>query len=177
LDALTSLGCIAHSNQRDVLIVGSTQPWHESLLLNACPSVRVHTIDYNRLTYEHDRLSTSTVIEWLQQQTDARRQYDAILTILALEHDGLGYVERIKLLSTKFKISHTILKLHRRYGDPINPDADLDFMAILRCSLKPGLSWLTAFRPLAFGVLFLNFMSEMMFFRRPSLFVGCGRGP
>lgn len=91
-DVLSRFGCINIPKRRNVLVVGSTQPWHEGMLLNACPAALVHTIDYNKLTYEHERLSTSTVNEWLERQLDPKlhQKYDFIIAVLAIEHDGLG---------------------------------------------------------------------------------------
>jgi SAM-dependent methyltransferase len=43
------------------------------------------------------------------------KKFDVILSISSIEHDGLG-----------------------RYGDPINPDADLEFMIMAKELLKPS---------------------------------------
>ena len=62
-------------------------------------------------------MRTHTVHAWTRAHLDDRRprQYDAIIAILTVEHDGLG-----------------------RYGDPINADGDVRLLRRLHCVLKPG---------------------------------------
>lgn len=91
-----------------VLIVGSTTPWYESVCV-ALEAASCTTIDYNRLRYDHPQLRTLTLAEFAAtSSSDARKHFDAILSISTFEHDGLG-----------------------RYGDPLAPDADLEAMKSL----------------------------------------------
>jgi hypothetical protein len=100
----------------NVLIVGSMQPWHESLLISRVPLATTHTVDYNRVTFQHDRMLTFTVAEWTRAfLSDSLPAYDMALAILSVEHDGLG-----------------------RYGDPVLSDGDLQLMRRMHCALRPG---------------------------------------
>ncbi|MGH7890570.1 MAG: DUF268 domain-containing protein, partial [Thermodesulfobacteriota bacterium] len=80
-------------------IIGSTIPWYESMIL--AYGGQCTTIDYNKIVSEDPRIQTMTVEEYEQNP----QKFDVILSISSLEHDGLG-----------------------RYGDPINPNGDLETM-------------------------------------------------
>lgn len=87
---------------KHVLIVGSTMPWYESICI-AMNAASCTTIDYNKLRYDHPKIQTFTLAEFAVNAK--RKHFDAIFSISSFEHDGLG-----------------------RYGDPLDPDADLDAM-------------------------------------------------
>ncbi|KAJ0392712.1 hypothetical protein P43SY_009387 [Pythium insidiosum] len=87
---------------KHVLIVGSTFPWYESVCI-AMEAASCTTIDYNKLRYDHPKIATFTLAEF--QTLAPRKQFDVILSISSLEHDGLG-----------------------RYGDPLDPDGDFKAM-------------------------------------------------
>ncbi len=65
----------------------------------------VTTIEYNALDYDHPRISTVTNAEWYGAGGGHERgvRFDVILSISSFEHDGLG-----------------------RYGDKVDPDADIE---------------------------------------------------
>ena len=69
------------------------------------------TVDYNPIESRVRGLSCKTVREY--EHADVT--YDAAFSISSFEHDGLG-----------------------RYGDPLNPEGDLDTMRTLRGKLRPG---------------------------------------
>jgi hypothetical protein len=94
---------------KDVAIIGSTRPWYESIVL--AYGGKPTTIEYNALVSEDPRLTVMTVKEYEANPT----QFDAALSISSYEHDGLG-----------------------RYGDPINPDGDLNAMKNARAMLRKG---------------------------------------
>jgi len=88
-----------------VLIMGSNIPWYESICI-AFEAASCTTVDYNQLHYDHPKTKTYTVGEFSSNMyPDVRKVYDRVFSISSFEHDGLG-----------------------RYGDPLNPDADLDAM-------------------------------------------------
>lgn len=91
---------------KDVAIVGSTTPWYESVVI--AYGGRPTTIEYNKIVTDDDRFTPMTVTEFNQNP----RKFDIILSISSIEHDGLG-----------------------RYGDPVNPTADLEFMAMAKDKL------------------------------------------
>lgn len=101
---------------KDVGIIGSTTPWYESLVI--AYGGRPTTIEYNKIATDDDRLRLMTVEEYEQNP----QKFDLILSISSIEHDGLG-----------------------RYGDPINPTADLEFMGTVKAKfLKTGGTMLLA---------------------------------
>ena len=76
----------------------------------------VYVVDYNKPTCEHDRI---TVIN-IDELTQSNIQTDIAISFSSFEHDGLG-----------------------RYGDPLNPNGDLDAMQMAYRHLKDdGCLWL-----------------------------------
>jgi hypothetical protein len=84
---------------KTVAIIGSTIPWYESVVI-AYGGLPT-TIEYNKISTDDERLTFVTPAEFEQNP----KRFDVVLSISSVEHDGLG-----------------------RYGDPINPTADLEFM-------------------------------------------------
>jgi hypothetical protein len=94
---------------KSVLVVGSTHPWYEAILL-AFGASNVVTLEYNELNWDHPKLTTVTVAEWnTPGSLWSARRFDVVVSISSIEHDGLG-----------------------RYGDPIDPNADLKAMQRIR---------------------------------------------
>ncbi|CAI7911867.1 unnamed protein product [Closterium sp. NIES-54] len=85
---------------KNVLIVGSQWPWVEAICLGFDPHA-ITTVDFNRPVASHPRLRQLAVGE-LEGSSET---WDAAVSFSSLEHDGLG-----------------------RYGDPINPNGDLERM-------------------------------------------------
>lgn len=100
-DALVFIGGL---KGKRVAVVGSLVPWYESVAL-AAGAQSVTSIEYNVLDYDHPRISTVTNAEWYGKGGGHSRgeKFDVIFSISTFEHDGLG-----------------------RYGDAINPDADIE---------------------------------------------------
>lgn len=95
---------------KSVAIIGSANPWYESVVL-AFGGHPV-TIEYNKIITDDPRLHLMTVEEYEQNPI----RFDVVLSISSTEHDGLG-----------------------RYGDPVNPNGDLEFMTKVRTQmLKQG---------------------------------------
>ncbi len=93
---------------KKIAIIGSVTPWYESIVLYY--GAKPVTIEYNSIECEDPRLEIYTVEEFEKN----RQTFDAIISISSLEHDGLG-----------------------RYGDKVNPNADLETMANLKTWLNP----------------------------------------
>ncbi len=85
---------------KEVAIVGSNMPWYESIVL-AYGGIPT-TIEYNKIVTDDPRLKILTVHEYEKNP----KKFDVVISISSVEHDGLG-----------------------RYGDPVNPNGDLEFMA------------------------------------------------
>ena len=98
------------------LVLGSQEPWYETLLL-AWGASRVVTLEYNNLTYAHPLLQTVTPAQFLSSEAGGDyfgpRTFDLVVAVAAVDHDGLG-----------------------RYGDPLAPDGDLLTMDWMRSLLK-----------------------------------------
>lgn len=101
--------------KKDIVVFGSTSPWYESLVLSmGAQSVTV--VEYNHLTYEHPAITCILV-----KDLPLEKQFDVALSLSSFDHDGLG-----------------------RYGDPINPNADVEALGVVAKVLKPsGILFLT----------------------------------
>eukprot|EP00290_Baffinella_frigidus_P050634 CAMPEP_0180407054 /NCGR_PEP_ID=MMETSP0989-20121125/41511_1 /TAXON_ID=697907 /ORGANISM="non described non described, Strain CCMP2293" /LENGTH=272 /DNA_ID=CAMNT_0022410845 /DNA_START=46 /DNA_END=865 /DNA_ORIENTATION=+ len=96
-------------------ILGSLEPWYEAVAI-AYGAATVTTVEYNQCKYQHPKVRTKTVDQyWGEADEDRTGEFDVVLSISSVEHDGLG-----------------------RYGDPIDPDGDLKAMEKLRRMTKPG---------------------------------------
>lgn len=93
----------------EVAIMGSVVPWYESVCLAF--GGKPTTIEYNAVATDHPGLKVMSVGEFRRSP----RQFDAAFSISSFEHDGLG-----------------------RYGDPLNPNGDLEAMAEMKNIVKPG---------------------------------------
>jgi hypothetical protein len=83
-------------SEKNCLVLGSISPWIECLLLHF-NAKSVTTLDY--ITPECNyKINTLTMNNYKKET-----KYDVIISYSSLEHDGLG-----------------------RYGDPINPNGDID---------------------------------------------------
>lgn len=92
---------------KEVGIIGSQLPFYECVVLAF--GGQPITVEYQKIVSEEPRITTVTVEEFNANP----RKFDVILSISSIEHDGLG-----------------------RYGDPINPNGDLEFMAKAKTLLK-----------------------------------------
>jgi len=93
---------------KDVCIFGSTAPWYEAMCL-AYGAKTVTVIEYS------DRVSFDEKITYIKPQEQYERTFDVGFSISSFEHDGLG-----------------------RYGDPINPNGDLEAMQNAKKVIKPN---------------------------------------
>eukprot|EP00051_Salpingoeca_urceolata_P008345 m.105338 g.105338 ORF g.105338 m.105338 type:complete len:369 (+) comp15706_c0_seq1:183-1289(+) len=91
------------------LVFGSNSPFYEALLL-AAGAETVTVVEYNKLTYHHDAIINVQPFE-LQVPEGG---FDVVLSISSFDHDGLG-----------------------RYGDPLDPVADVRAVALARCLTRP----------------------------------------
>jgi hypothetical protein len=94
----------------DLVNMGSTNPWYESVAI-FYGAATVTVIEYNRIVSQHDQIRALTPDDFEQEP----RSFDAGFSISSFEHDGLG-----------------------RYGDPLDPDADLTAMQRMKAVIKPG---------------------------------------
>lgn len=70
---------------RSALVLGTVEPWVESILLSYGAS-HVTTVDYNRLTFEHINMTTYLASQF-ELLTDLK--FDVIVSLSSLDHDGL----------------------------------------------------------------------------------------
>jgi len=96
-----------------VVVFGSLEPYYEAICLSF-GAATVTTVEYNKLTFEHPKLETLTVKALQENQFDLEGKFDVALSISSFDHDGLG-----------------------RYGDPINPNGDLEAMEGVKRILSP----------------------------------------
>lgn len=95
-------------------VFGSQSPWAEAALIGA-GALQVTTVEYMKIQTNHPKLVTihpyDLATKYLDEKAD---KYDFAWSYSSFEHDGLG-----------------------RYGDPLNPFADLESMTRVHCLLKP----------------------------------------
>lgn len=89
-----------------VLVIGSTHPWYEIMALEF-GAQKVTVVEYGQRETFHDK------IEYKHPSELNGEKFDFCFNISSIEHDGLG-----------------------RYGDALDPDADLKTMLSLKSSLK-----------------------------------------
>lgn len=94
---------------KEIGVIGSASPWYEAVVLSF--GGKPTSIDYNPIFTNHPLLETMTVDEYENNP----KQFDLLLSISTLEHTGLG-----------------------RYGDPLNPDGDIEWMQQAKSMLKRG---------------------------------------
>ena len=87
---------------KDVCIMGSTYPWYEAMIIEY-GAKSCTVIEYSKRESFHEKIT------YLQPHEITNQKFDMCLSISSYEHDGLG-----------------------RYGDPINPNGDIE------TNLKPS---------------------------------------
>jgi Caenorhabditis protein of unknown function, DUF268 len=96
------------------MVLGTQKPWLESGLLRY-GAEKVITVEYNAIISKHPKVGAIHPVELSKQYLASKVQpVDFIFTYSSLEHDGLG-----------------------RYGDPMDPVADIETIARSYCLLKP----------------------------------------
>ena len=100
---------------KNVLVIGSENPWAEAILLSEGVG-HVYTLEYGAINSTHPQLSTFTPHEFNRLYREGRLpRFQGMATFSSLEHSGLG-----------------------RYGDVLNPWGDVVQMAKTWCVLDPG---------------------------------------
>jgi SAM-dependent methyltransferase len=92
---------------QDVCVIGSTHPWYETMCLHF-GARSVTVIEYSERKSFHEKIT------YLQPHEGLDMKFDSCFSISSFEHDGLG-----------------------RYGDPLNPNGDLEAMQKMKDVLKP----------------------------------------
>lgn len=85
---------------KSCVVMGSISPFYGSACISFGAKT-VTTIEYNKIIFLHPQMKTITPAEYDKNPAE----FDAGFSISSFEHDGLG-----------------------RYGDPLNPEADLEVM-------------------------------------------------
>lgn len=93
--------------QKEVAVLGSLLPWIESILLNF--NNKVTTIEYNIPELKTDKLNVMSYWDFEKSSI----QFDCVISYSSIEHSGLG-----------------------RYGDPLNPNGDIETMNVIHNHLK-----------------------------------------
>jgi Caenorhabditis protein of unknown function, DUF268 len=97
------------------MVFGSENPWAEGELLGA-GATQVTTVEYRPIISEYANLTAFHPTQLAKAYLEGGiLPQDFVFVFSSFEHDGLG-----------------------RYGDPINPFADLESISRVHCLLKPG---------------------------------------
>lgn len=136
-----------------VCVIGSMEPWLEQYLLEL-GAAEVVVVEYNMLTYEDHRITTIANSQFHDfynpsVQNPYYHSFDVVISPSAFDHDGLG-----------------------RYGDPLNPTADLEAMARLQHILKPEIGLIVLTVPIGPDVVVFNLHRRYGKLRLPLLLKG-----
>lgn len=101
---------------KSLCVIGTWMPWIEAIGVDVGCS-KVVTLDYTRSLYEFPNMEWFHVNDYLDQVISSQKleHFDAIASYSSIEHSGLG-----------------------RYGDPLNPNGDIEAMRQMHCMIKPG---------------------------------------
>jgi len=97
---------------KTVLVIGSLTPWVEAVALKNGAKIPLTTIDFNPIYCHSNKIIFFTVNEFRNLPPIL---YDVIISYSSLEHDGMG-----------------------RFGDPINPNGDIERVQEIFHLIKPG---------------------------------------
>lgn len=92
-----------------ILVLGSEKPTYESICLSH--GAKPTTLEYKIIKTDHPDLNILTVDEYNSKLR--KEKFDMAISISSIEHDGLG-----------------------RYGDPLNPNGDLETMSKLKKMIR-----------------------------------------
>jgi hypothetical protein len=107
---------------------------HICLLMPYVGASRITTIEYARIISTAAKVETMTTGEWATRWlNNTLEQPDFAFSYSSLEHDGLG-----------------------RFGDPMNPWADLETVQRISCYVKPGGLFFLGLPAAAIDVLIFN---------------------
>ena len=95
---------------KNIAVIGSITPWIEAILINA-GAKSITTVEYNVPECNHDIIKTISYDDFCI----SNEKYDSVFSFSSIEHSGLG-----------------------RYGDPLNPNGDIETMNHIHNSLKDG---------------------------------------
>jgi hypothetical protein len=102
--------------KKSLAVIGTVRPWVEAIgiLVGASPIV---TLEYTRAKYDYPNMEWHHVNDYLDNAIENKvlEEFDTVASFSSLEHAGLG-----------------------RYGDPINPNGDIEAVRQIHCMLKPG---------------------------------------
>jgi hypothetical protein len=93
---------------KKVAVIGSQSPWIEAILLNF-GAKEITTVEYNVPICNHHVIKTISYNDFC----NSSEKYDTIVSYSTIEHSGLG-----------------------RYGDPLNPNGDIEIMEQIYRSLN-----------------------------------------
>lgn len=101
---------------RTLGVIGTQIPWIEAIGVDIGCS-KIVTLDYTRGIYEYPNMEWVHVNDYLENaiKNSIIEQFDNIASFSSIEHSGLG-----------------------RYGDPLNPNGDIEAVKQIHCMLKPG---------------------------------------
>ena len=77
-------------NEKSILVIGSTRPWIESILLSQ-GAKHITTLEYNPYPSDHPRITTISPDEFFKLVVSKKAPiFDAMVTFSSIEHSGLG---------------------------------------------------------------------------------------
>ena len=82
---------------KHVLVIGSTSPWIEVILLSEGVG-NITTLDYNPYNTDHPKIRTLSPMDMSQLiWTGNAPTFDAMITFSSIEHSGLGRYDKLEI--------------------------------------------------------------------------------
>uniref|UniRef100_A0A914CEU0 Methyltransferase type 11 domain-containing protein n=1 Tax=Acrobeloides nanus TaxID=290746 RepID=A0A914CEU0_9BILA len=130
------------------MIIGSKEPWVEAICIRN-GAKKIITVDYYKELETHfESISYKNAIELCKESESYFETMDFMVSFSSIEHSGLG-----------------------RYGDPLDPFADIKEVEKIWCILKPGGILFLGFH-IGIDSIVFNFHRIYGFLRLPLLFQG-----
>ncbi|CAF0909374.1 unnamed protein product [Brachionus calyciflorus] len=126
---------------KSVIVIGTRKPWVEAIAYYH-GATYITTLDYTRKKYRVANMSWYHVNDFLDEHIESRKieEFDVALSFSSIEHSGLG-----------------------RYGDPLNPNGDIEAVQQMHCLLKPGGLLFLAVPASADGKSYLEFNAHRIY--------------
>ncbi|CAF1061434.1 unnamed protein product [Brachionus calyciflorus] len=108
-------GYSSRVKDKSVIVIGTQSPWVEAIAYNHGAKF-ITTLDYTRKKYLITNMKWYHVNDFLDERIKSREieDFDVAMSFSSIEHSGLG-----------------------RYGDPLNPNGDIDAVQQMHCLLRP----------------------------------------
>lgn len=126
---------------KSMAVIGTIDPWIESIGIELGAN-HIATLEYSRAIYQDKRMKWYHVNDYLDDSIKKKNieEFDVAVSFSSLEHAGLG-----------------------RYGDPLNPNGDIEAVKQIHCMLKPGGIFFLGLPTSTFGSGYIHFNAHRIY--------------